>query len=247
MSFIMKHRFLSLLSLSTLCISLSSCAAKEYKLSVTPKAPVANFSSRSIEYTGGATSVSISTSAQIDQRFPKFKAMLEASLLNNDIQVYAQSPETDTLALQLKLNQLSKDDGKKSDSENEFSNRYFYVHNESKAFSETSAFEYFGIYQKNEDYFTVAIPSDTYFLDASLFDSQKQLLAKTIIKIQSLACLKNAFITTVKIHNQDDMQPTPHWDDLSKQNLDTQSLKCLAAHTALSLKEKRPQIFKVQD
>jgi hypothetical protein len=235
------------LLLISLFFLLLSCGGKEYHLDFNTQLPVANFSSRSVSYTGGATSVSITTSAAIDKSFPRFKAMLESSLLDNDIQVYARSFETDSIALHLQINQLIKSTYAQSHTKDEFSSRYFYAHKDSKAFIETSAFEYFGIYQKSDDYYTVAIPSDTYFIEASLFDLQKQLLAKTIIKIQSLACLKNTFSSTVQIFSQKDMQAKPHWDTLQKQNLEVQSLKCLAAHTALSLKEKRPQIFKVDD
>lgn len=230
---------------SLYCFLLFSCAAKEYHLDFNNKVPVANFSSRSINYTGGATSISISTSAAIDKKFPRFKAMLESSLLANDIQVYAKSFEMDSMALHLQINQLIK--STQSQTKDEFSKRYFYTHKDSKAFIETSAFEYFGIYQKNDDYYTLAVPSDTYYIEASLFDLQKQLLAKTIIKVQSLACLKDTFSSTVQIFNQKDMQAIPHWNTLKKQNLEFQSLKCLALHTALSLKEKRPQILKVYD
>jgi hypothetical protein len=243
----LKKNIFNIAWLSLSGLTLISCAAKEYKLSITSKPPVANFSSRSMNYIGGATSITITSTPEIDKNFPKFKAILEASILKNDIQVYAKSPETDTLALHLQLNHLLMVPANETSSENEFSNRYFYAHQDSKAFSETSSFEYFGIYSKNENYFTVAVPSSIYYLDASLFSSNKELLAKTIIKVLSLSCLKETFITTLRVTSSKDMQISPHWSSLEKQDLDIQSLKCLASHAALSIKEKRPQIFRAID
>jgi hypothetical protein len=208
---------------------------------------VANFSSRSISYTGGATSISITSNAQLDKDFPKFKAILETSLLSKNIKVYSKAPETDSLAYSLQINELKVLSAHKARQEDEFSHRYFIAPKEEKAFFEVSAYEYFGVYPQKKDFFRVNIPTNTYYLNASLYNKQKELLAKVILKVQDISCQKQTFVSTAAITDQENMTFIPHWDNLNHQNLRLTTLKCLASHAAVALKEKRPQIFRLED